>query len=139
VGNRYLRRADRLVAQRFVASDFDWRVGVLSGEPLFVCRYTIPKKRWKVLTYIDNGRTIYGPVKGIELEKAHPRLIETAVKAAEAIGRGLYGVDIKQVGDDYLVIEVNDNPTIAADEEDQKAPHVYERIVRYLAGEWGER
>jgi len=138
VGNRYLRRADRLVAQKFVVSDFDWRVGVLAGKPLFVCQYTIPKKRWKIMTYVENGRTIYGFVIGVEVEKADPKLIDTAVKAAAAVGTGLYGVDLKQVGDQYLVIEVNDNPTIAANEEDKKAPHVYEQVIRYLAGEWGE-
>ena len=66
-----------------------------------------------------------------------PKLIDTAVAAAAAVGNGLYGMDIKQVGQDFRVIEVNDNPTIAEDEEDQKAPHLYERIIRYLAGEWG--
>lgn len=137
VGNRYMRRADRLVAQKFVVSDFDWRVCVLAGEPLFVCQYTIPKKRWKVLTYVENGRAVYGPIKGFELYSVHPMLIETALKAGAAIGKGLYGVDIKQVGDQFAVIEVNDNPTISAGEEDQKAPYVYERIVRYLVGEWG--
>jgi len=137
VGNRYMRRSDRLVAQKFVVSDFDWRVGVLAGEPLYVCQYTIPKKRWKIMTYVENGRMIYGSVIGVELEKTQPKLIETAVRAAAAVGTGLYGVDIKQNGDQYVVIEVNDNPTIAADEEDKKAPYVYERVVRYLAGEWG--
>ncbi len=137
VGNRFLRRADRLVAQRFVVSDFDWRVGVLAGEPLFVCQYIIPRKRWKIMTYIENGRTVFGAVKGLEVEKAEPALIATAVKAAAAVGTGLYGVDIKQIGDSYVVIEVNDNPTIAANEEDQKAPKVYEQVIRYLAGEWG--
>jgi glutathione synthase/RimK-type ligase-like ATP-grasp enzyme len=135
VGRRFLRRADRLVVQRFVASEFDWRVGVLGGEPLYVCQYLIPKKRWKIVTHIENGRTIYGPVKGIELDKADPSLLDTAVQAATAIGRGLYGVDLKQQGDGYVVIEVNDNPTINAGEEDQKAPHLYERIVRHLMAE----
>jgi glutathione synthase/RimK-type ligase-like ATP-grasp enzyme len=31
VGDRFLFRADRLVAQEFVRSSFDWRVGVLAG------------------------------------------------------------------------------------------------------------
>jgi len=52
--------------------------------------------------------------------------------AGAAIGNGLYGVDLKQVGDEYFVIEVNDNPTIAAGEEDQKAPGVYERELEDL-------
>ncbi len=137
LGKRYLRRSDRIVAQRFVRSEFDWRVGVLAGEPLYVCKYTIPKKRWKILTYAPDGHVHYGRVIGYRLHEVAPRLIETAVAAANSIGHGLYGVDLKQVGEDFTVIEVNDNPTIAEGEEDQKAPHVYERIIRYLAGEWG--
>jgi glutathione synthase/RimK-type ligase-like ATP-grasp enzyme len=137
VGKRFLRRADRVVAQKFVQSEFDWRVGVLAGEPLYACQYLIPKKRWKIMTYTETGREIYGNVKGFELSKVDPKLLDTAVMAAKAIGNGLYGVDLKQVGDGFVVIEVNDNPTIAEDEEDQKAPQVYEKLIRYLVGEWG--
>jgi glutathione synthase/RimK-type ligase-like ATP-grasp enzyme len=64
-------------------------------------------------------------------------LQKSDLAAASAIGNGLYGVDLKQVGAAFLVIEVNDNPTIAEGEEDQKAPRVYERLIRYLAREWG--
>ena len=135
VGKRYLWRADSIVAQRFIRSEFDWRVGVLGGEPLYVCQYLIPRKRWKVLTYTENGGFISGTVKGFQLSQVSQRLLDTAVQAAQAIGTGLYGIDIKQVGDEFIVIEVNDNPTISAGEEDQKAPHVYERIIRYLMGE----
>jgi glutathione synthase/RimK-type ligase-like ATP-grasp enzyme len=80
---------------------------------------------------------ITGRVRGFDMAKVDPKLLQTALRAAAAIGNGLYGVDIKQVGDSYFVIEVNDNPTIAEGEEDQKAPHLYERLIRYLAGEWG--
>ena len=137
VGNRFLRRADRIVAQRFVRSEFDWRVGVLGGEPLYVCQYTIPKKRWKILSYSSEGRAIYGPVIAYDVDKVSSRLLDRAIQASAAIGNGFYGVDLKQVGDDFVVIEVNDNPTINAGDEDQKAPKLYERIVRYLVGEWG--
>lgn len=136
LGNRYLRRADRFLAQRFVPSEFDWRVTILAGEVLSVCRYTIPKKRWKILTYVANGRTIYGPVKGMDIDRAEPALLELAIKAGKVIGNGFYGVDLKQVGNEFVVIEVNDNPTVAAGEEDQKAPLIYERIIQYLAGDW---
>lgn len=137
VGRRFERRADRVVVQQFVRSEFDWRVGVLAGEVLFVCRYGIPKKHWKILTYTQTGRVISGRVQGCDIGNANPRLLAIAVRAASAIGKGLYGVDLKQVGDDFVVIEVNDNPTIMEGEEDQKAPHLYERLIRYLVGEWG--
>ncbi len=137
VGNRFLRRADRIVAQRFVQSQFDWRVGVLAGEPLYVCQYVIPKRRWKIMTYTEGGRAIAGAVKGFRIEEADPKLLQRAKEASAAIGNGLYGVDLKQLGDDYVTIEVNDNPTMSEREEDQEAPELYERLIRYLAGEWG--
>ncbi len=137
VGNRFLRRADRIIAQRFLPSEFDWRVGVLAGEVLYVCQYLIPKKHWKILTQTETGRLIDGGVKSFDIDKVNPRLLEVACRAAKAIGNGLYGVDLKQIGDDFVVIEVNDNPTIEQDEEDHNAPHLYERLVGYLVGEWG--
>jgi glutathione synthase/RimK-type ligase-like ATP-grasp enzyme len=53
------------------------------------------------------------------------------------VGTGLYGIDLKEVDGEYVVIEVNDNPTLAEGEEDRKAPELYERVIRYLAREWG--
>lgn len=137
VGRRFLRRADRLVAQRFVRSSFDWRVGVLGGEVLYVCQYTIPRKQWKIMTWVGKGRVVAGPVKAFDVGSVDPRLLETARAAAAAVGTGLYGIDLKEVDGEYVVIEVNDNPTLAEGEEDRKAPDLYERVIRYLAREWG--
>jgi glutathione synthase/RimK-type ligase-like ATP-grasp enzyme len=135
IGRRYLRRADRIVVQRYIQSDFDWRVGVLGGEPLYVCRYVIPRKRWKIMTYNSEGRAVYGPVRGVALADADPRLLQRARAAAAAVGQGIYGVDLKESGDDYIVIEVNDNPTIQAGDEDQKAGDLYEKLIRFLLRE----
>lgn len=132
IAKRFLRRSDRIVVQQFIKSTFDWRVGVLAGKPLYVCQYTIPKKYWKILTYTSDGRAHYGPVKGISLQQAPPELLDMAVRASNAIGSGLYGVDLKQKENDYWVIEVNDNPTINAGEEDQVNGELYERLIHYL-------
>ena len=45
-------------------------------------------------------------------------VVKTALKAANLIGDGLYGVDLKQIGQKCYVIEVNDNPNIDAGFED---------------------
>jgi glutathione synthase/RimK-type ligase-like ATP-grasp enzyme len=132
IGKRFLRRADRVIAQRFIRSTFDWRVGVLRGKPLYVVQYVIPRTRWKILTYTPEGKTIVGAVKAIPLVSAEPRLLERALQAAEAVGNGLYGIDLKQVNGDFVVIEVNDNPTIMAGDEDKKATNLYERLVSAL-------
>ncbi len=132
VAKRFLRRADRIIAQRFVKSSFDWRVGVLGGKPLYVCQYIIPKRLWKILSYTPEGRAIYGQVKAVALSEAPKGLLDTAVRAADAIGGGLYGVDLKQINNRFIVIEVNDNPSINAGDEDQINGDLYERLAEFL-------
>jgi glutathione synthase/RimK-type ligase-like ATP-grasp enzyme len=131
VGERFLRRADRIVVQEFVESEFDWRVGVLGGEPIFACRYVIPEETFKILAIVD-GKTRVCGVEAVPLPEAPAHIVGAAVAAANAIGDGLYGVDLKDVDGRAVVIEVNDNPTINADEEDRCAPDVYSKIVRRL-------
>jgi glutathione synthase/RimK-type ligase-like ATP-grasp enzyme len=53
------------------------------------------------------------------LEAAPRGLLRTALRAANAIGDGLYGVDIKERDGRFLVMEVNDNPNIDWHVEDK--------------------
>ena len=46
------------------------------------------------------------------------QVLEAAMNAANLIGDGLYGVDVKQIGERAVVIEVNDNPSIDDGVED---------------------
>lgn len=131
---RYFRRTSEIVAQQFVPSNFDWRVTTLDGEVLFVCKYVMPAHSWKI-QHRENGHVMWAKIEAMDLRNVDPKLVEIGLAAAKAVGDGLYGVDIKQVNGHYLVIEVNDNPNIDAGGEDAKNPEVYERIVRYLAGE----
>ena len=45
-------------------------------------------------------------------------VVETALRAANLVGDGLYGVDIKEAAGKCYVMEVNDNPNIDAGIED---------------------
>ncbi len=131
-GRRFLHRADRLIVQAFIRTEFDWRVGVLGGKPLYTCRYLIPAKTFKVQAVID-GHIEYGRVETVPVHQAPEEVVDVAVRAASVIGTGLYGVDLKQTADGkVVVIEVNDNPSINAGDEDRFAPDLYERIVRHL-------
>ncbi|MEW5700932.1 MAG: ATP-grasp domain-containing protein [Candidatus Zixiibacteriota bacterium] len=131
IGRRFLHRAERIVAQEFIASTFDWRVGILAGEPLFCCRYMIPDETFKIQATV-NGHMVMAKVEPVPLAETPPAIVATAIAAARAVGGGLYGVDLKQSNGDVVVIEVNDNPTINAEEEDRYAPDVYARIVTHL-------
>ncbi|WP_019178587.1 ATP-grasp domain-containing protein [Methanomassiliicoccus luminyensis] len=134
VARKYYRRADEIVVQRYIPSRFDWRVTTLNGEPLFVCKYVMPGNHWKIQRS-DNGHVTWAKIEAQDLKAVDPKLIEAGLKASRAIGKGLYGVDIKEVDGKYIVIEVNDNPNIDAGGEDARNPEVYGRIIRYLAGE----
>ncbi|MFZ5944167.1 MAG: ATP-grasp domain-containing protein [Bacillota bacterium] len=133
VGKRFLRRADRIIVQQYMPSDFDWRILVLNGKVLAVVKYIFARNTWRLMDRSQDGE--HCSVQGLRAENASPMLLETAVKAAKAIGNSLYGIDIKEVDGDYYVIEVNDNPNIDAGLEDQYSPDIYKEIVRYLAGE----
>ena len=45
-------------------------------------------------------------------------MLRTALRAANAVGDGLYGVDCKMIGKKCYIIEVNDNPSIESGVED---------------------
>ena len=64
------------------------------------------------------------------MEMAPTRAVRLALKAANLIGKGLYGVDVKQSGGKFYVIEVNDNPNIEAGCEDAVLKEeLYRRIM----------
>jgi len=45
--------------------------------------------------------------------------LKAALRATSLIGKGLYGVDMKEVDGKFIIIEVNDNPNIDAGTEDK--------------------
>ena len=130
VARRFIRLSDWIVVQQFVASKYDWRVGVLGGKLLYVCKYTIPSVTFKIQASV-NGHVVYCGVESVPEPDVPPHIIRTGLDAADAIGRGLYGVDIKNSNGDACVIEVNDNPSLESG-EDEHYPQVYEQIVDHL-------
>jgi glutathione synthase/RimK-type ligase-like ATP-grasp enzyme len=135
IGKRFLRRTDRIIAQQFMPSEFDWRVVTLDQKVLAIVKYVIPKNGWKIYDRREDGRTAVCTVHSPSQEEVSDGLIEVALDASRAIGKGLYGVDIKEVDGDFYVIEVNDNPNIDAGFEDAANPEIYTSIVKYLVGE----
>ncbi|WKK81880.2 RimK family protein [Marivirga arenosa] len=111
-----LEKSDLIVGQQFLQTDFDWRVGVFNGEALYACKYYMSKQHWQIVNWNKNGQ--YGKVETIPVELAPPALIKTAEKLSNLIGDSLYGVDIKQKGNKFYVIEINDNPNIDTGVED---------------------
>ncbi len=126
-----LQKSELVVAQEFVRSTFDWRVGVLDGRPLYVCRYHMARGHWQIQKVEKSKRPNYGKVDTWDVDAAPPQVVDLAVRAAKLIGDGLYGVDIKEADGRFLIIEINDNPSIDAGNEDGVLKdELYLRIMR---------
>lgn len=106
------RDTDLLLAQEFMPTDFDWRVGVLAGQPLFVSKYLMARKHWQIVHHRPDGQVREGGFETMPVEQAPVEVIDIAVKAAALMGDGLYGVDLKQNANGVFVIEINDNPNL---------------------------
>ena len=134
IAKRFFKKSDVLAIQKFTPTSFDWRVGVLNNEVLYVCKYMIPKGKWKHGAKLRGKPTVvWGRTVALEKQTAPTRLREVALKACSVVGKGLYGVDIKEVNGDYVVVEVNDNPSIYAGYEDSKDKDIYKKIITYLS------
>lgn len=124
------KKSELVIAQEYLPSHFDWRIGILDRKPLFACKYYMAGSHWQIVRKDKGGREVYGKVETLPVGKAPAAVVKTALKAANAIGDGLYGVDLKQVGKGACVIEVNDNPNIEAGyEDDVLQDELYLRIM----------
>jgi glutathione synthase/RimK-type ligase-like ATP-grasp enzyme len=124
--------SELILAQAFTYTDFDWRVGVLNREPLYVSQYFMAKRHWQIVKHGSTGSRLAGGSTTMRVEDAPPEVVKTALKAANLIGDGFYGVDLKQSPDGtVVVIEVNDNPSIDAGVEDEVlGDRLYERVMQ---------
>lgn len=125
-----LQESDLVVAQEFLATDYDWRIGVLDRTPVYACKYHMARNHWQIYKNDSNGRSVGGRCETVPIELAPRRIVRTALKAANLVGDGLYGVDLKEAGGGAFLIEVNDNPSIDAGVEDAVLKdELYRRIM----------
>ncbi len=99
-------------------------------RPLFVCKYYMAPGHWQVIKR-EAGRKFEGSTTAMAIGEAPETVIKTALRAANLIGDGLYGVDLKQANNQCYVIEVNDNPNIDAGNEDGV---LQDALYREIAG-----
>src|SRR5579883_1782524 len=55
ITDELFEETDLLLAQKFMPTEFDWRVGVLAGEPLFVCQYRMARGHWQIVKHGADG------------------------------------------------------------------------------------
>lgn len=122
-----------LLGQEFIPTEFDWRIGVLNGEPLYACKYYMAKGHWQIYNHSNTGKSRCGLVDTIPIYKVPENILKTALKATSLIGKGLYGVDLKMINNKAVVIEINDNPSIDHEIEDAiLGDELYYRILNYF-------
>ena len=129
----WLEDSDLLIAQKFMPTKFDWRIGVLGGEPLFSVQYLMAKSHWQIINHETGGRPMEGGFKSFSLGETPPHVLDAGLRAARCIGDGLYGVDLKETDDGVFVIEVNDNPNLEHGVEDSiEKDEVWTRLTRWF-------
>lgn len=126
-----LDTSDLIIAQQYLPTPYDWRIAILDNQALFACKYHMARDHWQIVKTSDQGVTSGGKVETVAVQDVPPRVLQTALRATKYIGDGLYGVDLKEVGKEVFVIEINDNPNIDAGYEDRLlGDTLYEHVMR---------
>ena len=112
------KESDLILAQEYMYTEFDWRVGILDREPLYVCKYLMTSGHWQIYSHDGGGEAESGGFETLAVQDAPKKVVKTAQRAANLVGDGFYGVDLKQTPEGVFVIEVNDNPSIDSEVED---------------------
>lgn len=126
---RLFKESDVILAQEYVYTPFDWRIGILRKRPIYACQYFMSRGHWQVVKHSDSGRFTEGAWNTLPVHEAPPEVVALALKAAGLIGDGFYGVDLKDTPKGVVVIEVNDNPSVDQGCEDAVLKDELYRIV----------
>lgn len=130
---RFLEKSELLIAQEFMPTPFDWRIGVLNKEALYACKYFMADGHWQIINNTRKRNFRYGRFETLPIELAPKQVVRLAEKAAALIGDGLYGIDIKEIGNRCFIIEINDNPSIESGIEDAILKEkLYLHIMKYF-------
>jgi glutathione synthase/RimK-type ligase-like ATP-grasp enzyme len=114
-----LKESDLIIAQEFCPSDYDWRIGIIDDQPFFACKYYMAKGHWQIYNWKAKKKNDQdGDADCLPLEDVPKVVLDMAIKSAKLIGKGLFGIDIKVVNNQPMVIEINDNPNIDFGVED---------------------
>jgi glutathione synthase/RimK-type ligase-like ATP-grasp enzyme len=128
---KLFKASELILAQEYLYTEFDWRIGILNRTPIFVCQYFMSKKHWQIVNHGSGGRVDEGGFTAWQVGDAPPEVVSAALNAANLIGDGFYGVDVKQSDGKVYVIEVNDNPNLEAGVEDYYLKgEIYNLILR---------
>ncbi|MCB1141411.1 MAG: RimK family protein [Leptospiraceae bacterium] len=119
ITGRLFKESDIILAQEYMYTEFDWRIGILNKKPLFASQYFMSKEHWQVINHNASSKSNQeGDTETHRIEDVPEEIIRVANEAANLIGDGLYGVDMKYTSKGPCIIEINDNPNIDDGTED---------------------
>jgi glutathione synthase/RimK-type ligase-like ATP-grasp enzyme len=140
IAQSMFKESEIVLVQDFMYTEFDWRVGVLDGEPLFVARYFMVRDHWQIIKHAGDGQHAEGRTEAVRLVDTPPAVLQAAVAAARLIGDGFYGVDLKQNATGVFVIEINDNPNLDLGAEDKvTGDEIYRKLLGHLLAKFEAR
>lgn len=114
---RMFTKSELVIAQSFLPTPFDWRIGIFDRRPLWAAKYHMASGHWQIVKQGTLGRR-YGRVEAVPVGDVPSVVVKAALRSANLIGDGLYGVDVKEVKRRAYIVEVNDNPSLDAGFED---------------------
>ena len=124
---------DLVLAQKFLPTDFDWRVGVLAGEPLFVCQYRMARGHWQVVKYRPDGSSHEGGFRAFGLDQAPCRGDRHRGARGAADRRRFLRRRPQADRHGIVVMEVNDNPSLEHGIEDTVGKdEIWTRLLRWF-------
>jgi glutathione synthase/RimK-type ligase-like ATP-grasp enzyme len=130
IATKLFKESDLILAQEYLYTAFDWRIGILGRQAFYACKYLMSRDHWQIVKHETDGRHEQGGFESLPVAAVPSAVIKTALKAADLIGDGLYGVDLKETAAGPVVIEVNDNPSLDAGVEDNVlGDQLYARVI----------
>ncbi|MFB9055556.1 RimK family protein [Mariniflexile ostreae] len=132
--SKMLKESDLIIGQEYCPSDFDWRIGIIDDKPFFACKYYMAKGHWQIYNWSAHKKDDQdGNADCLPINEVPKKVLDMAIKSAKLMGKGLYGIDIKEVNKKLMVIEINDNPNIDFGVEDRfYGDLVYQEILLAL-------
>lgn len=133
---RLFTKSTILLAQEFLRTDFDWRIGVLNNRAIYACKYFMARNHWQIYNHAESNKHRSGDFTCMGVHQVPKEVIKVALQATRLIGDGLYGVDMKETAHGPVIIEVNDNPSIDEGVEDQ---HLSDELYRMIMADFVRR
>jgi len=124
-----------VLVQEYMFTDYDWRIGILNGRPLYASRYQMARNHWQIYNH-GAKRHVSGGFDTLPTFEVPKAVLDAAMRAAKIVGTGLYGVDVKEKDGKPYVLEVNDNPSLDYKVEDA---YLGKDLYLQIMGEFQQR